>query len=142
MYVKTREKSQRNRYSLGKGKREKPLVAAYPMKEFHGKTSDEQFSVVGGGVCPVSHSLPLPRSLHCSWMDQRSRAIELGTRVALGVNADGTCGLWSCKTKREPAPWLHNDGPSCFHLEEFSLWEEPDMEIELCFARRRWKRTS
>ena len=83
MHIKT-EKSQGNRYSLEEGKREKPLVVACPRKEFHGKTTDEQFSVVCGGVCPVSHSSLLPQSLHCSWMDQRSRAIELGTQVALG----------------------------------------------------------
>lgn len=68
-YTNRRRKEQHNRYSLGKGKVEKPLAAAWPRKEFHGKTSDEKFSVVCGGVCPLSHPLSCPHSLHCSRMD-------------------------------------------------------------------------
>ena len=62
----------------GLNKREKPLVVAWSRKEFHGKTSDEQFPVVCGELCPVSHSPPLPHSLRCSWMDQRSQELLNG----------------------------------------------------------------
>lgn len=72
-------------YSLGEGKREKPLVVAWPRRKFHGKTTDDQFSVVCGGVCPVSHPSQLPHSLHCSQVDHKSlRATALCTRLAHG----------------------------------------------------------
>lgn len=38
------------------------------------------------------------------------------------MNTDGTCGFWSCLTRRQPAPWLHKDGANSFYPEEFQVY--------------------
>lgn len=104
-------KSQQMGYSLREGKREKPLAVAWPRRKFHGKTTDDPFSVVCGGVCPVSH---------------RSHTVCIAPRLIPGLKstwwAQGECRQHMCipelHDKEMPAPWLHKDVPTSFCLGE------------------------
>lgn len=110
---------------------EKCLVVKWPRKEFHGKTSEAQFSVVCGGVCPVSHPSPLPQSALLPDGSEDLKSYWMGQSGGLEVN---TCGLWSCKTSRQRVPCLHKDGSNNFYLEEFTVYRRSKIETELCLG--------
>lgn len=110
-------------YFLEEKKREKPLVVAWSKRRFHGKISDEQFLIVCGGVCPVSHPSPLPHSLHCSQMDQRSlRTIELGTQVSFGRTRMAHVDSKSERQGDSQHPGYTKDGSNSVSLEEFKVY--------------------
>ena len=116
-------------------KREKPLVVAWSRKEFHGKTSDEQFSVVCGEVCPVSHPAPLPHSLHCSWMDQRSRELlNGGTEVGLAWTQMTHVDHRTVRQGDSQSPGHPKMDPTVSILRTLQSTEGVNTETELCFG--------
>lgn len=127
------EKSQYNWVFWGRGEKTTTSGCARPRRKFHGKMPG-WFSVVCGGVgCALW--VTLHHSTQSALFPDGSEVLKsywIGHPGGPWGNTDGTCGSWSCVTRRQPAPWLQKDGSNSFYLAEFKVYRRKQV----------WKQTS